>query len=137
MTRPSDFCARLTALRSFGDGNYGQNLIAGAKEADAPSAMTAQWYNNEMMNFQPFYGQATPSDMSAASFDGFGHFTQVVWQGTTKVGCATVDCTGQGKGPNGLGGAAITANVAPFFTVCNYGPAGELVHALANDPSPC
>lgn len=108
---------------TIGGGGYGQNIAAGAPADNITSVITELFYNNEMMNFEPFYGQATPSDMSDATFDGFGHFTQIVWKGTTKVGCATVDCHGKGNGPQGLGN--VNGNVPPYFTVCNYGAPGN------------
>lgn len=104
-------------------GGYGQNIAAGAPADNISSIITDHFYNDEAGWFEPFYGEDTPSDMSDATFDKFGHFTQIVWKGTKKVGCATLDCTGKGKGPKGLDHVA--ANVPPFFTVCNYGPPGE------------
>jgi len=38
-----------------------------------------------------------------------GHFTQVVWQGTTELGCGISNCPSIGS-----------------FLVCNYGPAGNI-----------
>ncbi len=61
--------------------------------------------------------------MSDATFDKFGHYTQIVWKGTNKVGCAVVDCSNNHNGPNGLG--SVADNVPPYFTVCNYGPPGK------------
>jgi hypothetical protein len=81
-------------------------------------------YNDEMMNFQSYYGQDNP-DMS--NFDGWGHFSQIVWQGTTSVGCATVVC------PT-LGNAG--SDEALPFTVCNYGPPGKFIEKfLQRSPS--
>jgi hypothetical protein len=71
-------------------------------------------YNNEIGFFPLPYGQAQP-DMS--NFDSWGHFSQIVWQSTTSIGCATVDCSASGLANTGAG-------VAPWFTVCNYQPAG-------------
>jgi hypothetical protein len=65
------------------------------------------------------YGQATPSNIDTDAFDKWGHFSQIIWADTTDVGCATVDCTSQGLGNVG-------SNVPPFFTVCNYYPAGKI-----------
>lgn len=109
-------------------GGYGQNIAAGAPPENISSILTEHFYNNEMGFFQPFYGQASPP-MDEATFDSFGHFSQMVWKDTKKVGCATVNCEGKGNGPNGLGNVA--DNVSPYFIVCNYDPPGTCV------PGPC
>ena len=44
-----------------------------------------------------------------------GHFTQVVWKGSTKVGCYTGFCA---KG-------TIFADFDAYYTACNYDPYGE------------
>lgn len=45
-----------------------------------------------------------------------GHFTQLVWQNTTKVGCGAVECNNDAK--NGAKG---------WFVVCEYDPAGNVI----------
>uniref|UniRef100_A0A3Q0KKM1 Venom allergen-like (VAL) 8 protein n=1 Tax=Schistosoma mansoni TaxID=6183 RepID=A0A3Q0KKM1_SCHMA len=42
-----------------------------------------------------------------------GHYTQLVWQNTTHVGCGITNCTGSYSFPYGLS------------VVCNYGPGGN------------
>jgi uncharacterized protein YkwD len=106
-----------------GGGGYGQNIAAGAPADNITSVITDIFYNNEMPNYASMYGQATPANINdEKAFDGYGHFTQIVWKGTTSVGCATVDCTGKKNGPQGLGN--VGADVPPMFTVCNYSPPG-------------
>ncbi|XP_044715225.1 cysteine-rich secretory protein family domain-containing protein [Hirsutella rhossiliensis] len=102
-----------------GSGGYGQNLayagssggIDGIKVKTAASAVTMQWYNGEMANWQ-FYGQDKPP--SSSSLGKWGHFTQVVWKDTTKVGCATVKCA-----------AGTVSSFDSWYTVCNYNPQGN------------
>lgn len=114
----------LTRCRSEMDGGgYGQNIAAGAPPNNISSIITDHFYNDEMENFNPFFGQSTPSDMSTPTFDGFGHFTQIVWKDTKKVGCVTYNCEGHGKGFHGLD--KVGDNVTPYFTVCNYSPPGK------------
>jgi hypothetical protein len=99
-------------------GGYGQNIAAGCPASNISSVITELFYNNEAGNFASMYGQATPANINDESaFDGWGHFTQIVWAGTTKVGCATVHCSG--------GLANTGGSVSPDFTVCNYKSPGE------------
>jgi hypothetical protein len=107
-----------------GGGGYGQNIAAGAPADNVTSVISDLFYNGEIGNYAGMYGQATPANIDdTTAFDGYGHYTQIVWVGTTHVGCATVDCTGRGNGPQGLGN--VGSNVPPHFTVCNYSPPGN------------
>lgn len=105
--------------RDQGNGGYGQNLaswgatsdIDGLKNKAAAGGITNQWYDSEMSNWA-FYGQENPpSDMN---IDLYGHFTQVVWKDSTKVGCATVKCP-----------AGTVLSFPSWYTVCNYNPQGK------------
>merc|ERR1711967_58952 len=99
-----------TVQSTTGNGVYGQNIAAGLTADEVTDVITNLWYNSEVS----FYGQANPG----GNFNNYGHFTQIVWQGTTVVGCATQDCSA-----NGL--ANVGPNVPPYFTVCNYYEAGN------------
>lgn len=80
-------------------GPYGENWAAGYA---TPKAAVQGWYD-EGKNY----------DYSAATFSyDTAHFTQVVWVGTKKIGCANVPC----KTEDG--------NTADFL-VCEYDPAGN------------
>lgn len=102
-----------------GKGGYGQNLasagdsrdISARQLQDAASAVTSQWYNGEVVNWN-FYGQDNPPENS--NLLDWGHFTQVVWKSTTKVGCATVQCA-----------AGTVLGLHSWYTVCNYDPPGK------------
>jgi uncharacterized protein YkwD len=96
-------------------GGYGQNIAAGVQANNISAVITDLFYNGEVNYFNGLYGQANP-DMS--NFENWGHFSQIVWKGTTKVGCATVDCSASGL-------ANVGQYVSPYFTVCNYGPPGN------------
>jgi hypothetical protein len=53
------------------------------------------------------------------NFEAWGHFSQIVWQSSTYIGCATVD--------RSAGGLANTdSGIAPWFTVSNYKPPGNV-----------
>ncbi|KAF4124416.1 SCP protein [Geosmithia morbida] len=104
---------------SQGDGNYGQNLATYGSTGDIDSAMvnsarsavTDQWYNGEV-NSWSFYGLADPP--SGANLEDWGHFTQVVWKSSTKVGCYTAKCA-----------AGTVLSYDAWYTVCNYNPPGN------------
>ncbi|KAI9813974.1 MAG: hypothetical protein M1827_003438 [Pycnora praestabilis] len=108
-----------------GGGGYGQNIAAGVQSSDIGSVISDLFYNREEMNYAGMYGQASP-DMS--NFDNWGHFSQIVWQGTTTVGCATQAC------PGGL--ANTGSDVPPYFTVCNYKTPGNYAGEYTNVGSP-
>jgi len=95
-------------------GGYGQNIAAGVSSDNISSVITDLFYNGEVNYFNNQYGKTQP-DMS--QFENWGHFSQIVWNATTHVGCATQYC------PNGLGNTG--SGVAPYFTVCNYIGAGN------------
>lgn len=83
-------------------GRYGENLAMGT-HMDGDMAVR-MWYNEiNQYNFNnPGFSKGT------------GHFTQVVWKGTTRVGCAIVDCTGK----PGMYGP---------YVVCAYDPPGNVI----------
>jgi hypothetical protein len=65
-------------------GKYGENLAAGTTGAMDPESVVAMWYD-EVKGYsfhQPGFSMQT------------GHFTQVVWRGTTQVGCGMAQCKG-------------------------------------------
>lgn len=65
-------------------GKYGENLAAGTAGALDASSVVAMWYD-ELKGYsfqQPGFSMQT------------GHFTQVVWRGTGRLGCAMTTCKG-------------------------------------------
>ncbi|RSL67786.1 hypothetical protein CEP54_003095 [Fusarium duplospermum] len=102
-----------------GNGGYGQNLASWGATGDiddmqkksAAGGITNQWYNSEMGNWA-FYGEENPPD--GMDIQLYGHFTQVVWKDSTKVGCATVKCP-----------AGSVLQYPSWYTVCNYNPQGN------------
>lgn len=113
-----------------GGGHYGQNIAMYAATGDVESkgasaivaqAITDMWYNSELPLYPDSgYGQSSP-DMS--NFEGWGHFSQVVWKGSTSAGCAAQYCP-PGTMFDGMGA---------WFTVCNYFPAGNMGGAYGDN----
>lgn len=95
-----------TCVFEHSGGPYGENLAAGY---DSAAAAIKDWYDENTL-----YDYAT-GDFSS----GTGHFTQVVWKGAKKVGCAIVTCDGQ----NGTPGK---------FLTCNYDTGNVIGHFQEN-----
>ncbi|KAL4737998.1 CAP domain-containing protein [Aspergillus similis] len=98
---------------SINGGGYGQNIGYGTSADEVAVMISNLMYNDEMGYYENLYGEATP-DMTL--FEKWGHFSQIVWKGTTEVGCATVSCPSLGN---------VDSATAVPFTVCNYSPAGN------------
>ncbi|KAL6697497.1 PR-1-like protein [Trichoderma pleuroticola] len=113
-----------------GGGGYGQNLASWGSTGDiddlqiesARRGITDQWYNDEMENWT-FFGQSNPP--SGSDLDKWGHFTQLVWKSSTKVGCYTAKCP-----------AGTVLSMPSWYTVCNYGPPGNFGGEYAENVLP-
>ena len=116
-THPSS-ADRLIRHRTQGTGAYGQNIAAqGSSSANAWTAETAvenaiisEWYSEESL-FSSLYDQPSPSGSG-----DFLHFTQIVWVGSTEIGCAVQACPTSNS---------IFPGDYTWFTVCNYFPQGK------------
>lgn len=92
--------------------NAGENLYAYYTTANSIAAGTlgnqvvTSWYNEVSA-----YNYASPGFSMQT-----GHFTQVVWRGSTQLGC------GVARGTITLNGRAYNA----FYVVCHYAPAGNV-----------
>jgi uncharacterized protein YkwD len=117
-------------------GHYGQNLAAyGTSSSNFGSldtasivawSITESWYNGEAA-YIPF-GQNSPSGSGPEYF----HATQVIWKSSVQVGCATVSCAAGTIFP-------ITDPKNPeaaWYTVCNYGPQGNVLGTFNSEISP-
>ncbi|KAJ6117898.1 PR-1-like protein [Penicillium sp. IBT 18751x] len=98
---------------SIDGGGYGQNIGYGVEASQIGVMLTNLMYNDEMEFFPTPYGEPAPS---MTDFAKWGHFSQIIWRGTTHVGCATVVC-------DGLRNVDFSGSLP--FTVCNYFPAGN------------
>jgi pathogenesis-related protein 1 len=79
-------------------GAYGENLAAGTSGSLSPEDVVSMWYR-ESEHYRFAHGGFSMQT---------GHFTQLVWVGTTSLGCGTTTC-------NGLD-----------VFVCNYDPPGDV-----------
>lgn len=103
-----------------GGGGYGQNIAMYAstdassltEETVIAQAITEMWYNGELDLYpSSAYGQANPD---FTNFEEWGHYSQIVWVGSTQVGCAAQYCA-PGK---------MNPSMGAWYSVCNYYPAG-------------
>ncbi|KAH0600143.1 hypothetical protein MHUMG1_01139 [Metarhizium humberi] len=101
-------------------GSYGQNIAAASSDQNSNptdfgvKAVGDMWYKGEVKNYTPAFYLSGPSQ--GTPLDDYGHFTQVVWKASTKIGCATVSC-----------GAGTIFGMPSQFTVCNYKTQGNVV----------
>ncbi|KAG6911826.1 hypothetical protein DXG01_000073 [Tephrocybe rancida] len=90
-------------------GRLGENLAAGTGSSYGIQSAIKSW-TDEVSE----YNSANPVP---------SHFTQVVWKGTTQVGCAVQSCDGIFDASFGK---------AKFY-VCEYSPAGNVIGEFANE----
>ncbi|KAL1866515.1 hypothetical protein Daus18300_006750 [Diaporthe australafricana] len=115
-----------------GGGGYGQNIAMYAstdassltEETVMAQAITDMWYNGEL-NLYPSsaYGQSNPD---FTNFEAWGHYSQIVWVGSTQVGCAAQYCAAGTMNPT----------MGAWYSVCNYYPAGNVNGAYGKNVLP-
>lgn len=88
---------------------YGQNIAAGTASNFGARDAADSWYN-EISQYNFAAGQYS---------DSTGHFTQMVWKGSKKLGCAIQECTASQMGLGSQGKAQ--------YVVCNYDPPGNVI----------
>ncbi|KAK7725880.1 hypothetical protein SLS63_007872 [Diaporthe eres] len=115
-----------------GGGGYGQNIAMYAstdassltEETIIAQAITEMWYNGELDLYpSSAYGQANPD---FANFEAWGHYSQIVWVGSTQVGCAAQYCAPGSMNPS----------MGAWYSVCNYYPAGNVNGAYGKNVLP-
>jgi hypothetical protein len=78
--------------------NYGENIAGGSASTQSPDRVVDLWYREH-----------DAYDFARGGFSmRSGHFTQVVWRGSQKLGCASASC----------------GDIR--LTVCNYDPPGNM-----------
>ena len=86
-------------------GGTGENLWMGTRGAYNYESMIGGW-TSEQRYFRP---GVFPSVSRSGNWEDVGHYTQMVWPTTTRVGCA------------------IASNARNDFLVCRYSPAGNVM----------
>jgi len=83
-------------------GQYGENLFEETGEADPVGGAVMAWVNEKQ-----YYDY---SSNSCAEGQVCGHYTQVVWRDSKRLGCAQAQCNNGGN-----------------FVICNYDPPGNVI----------
>lgn len=85
-------------------GTQGENLATASRTVNAVDGWFAE--EKDWRCGMPI-GQDCPPGIMC------GHWTQAVWDGTTRIGCAAIDCTGRPR-------------IFDNFVVCRYAPGGNI-----------
>jgi pathogenesis-related protein 1 len=98
------------------NGEYGENLFWGSAKEPAWTALDAVTaWTDEVAYYDYATNSCTPGQMC-------GHYTQVVWQSTTHVGCAHVNCTCSSTcDPDA------DPNYTGDYIICSYDPPGNWI----------
>ncbi|KAK2647656.1 hypothetical protein Ddye_015145 [Dipteronia dyeriana] len=82
---------------------YGENLFWGGRDHWTPTEVVESWAKE-----QDYYNVLSNGCEAGQMC---GHYTQIVWRSTAKVGCARQKCTGGG-----------------VLVICNYDPPGNYIN---------
>ncbi|HUR19787.1 MAG TPA: CAP domain-containing protein, partial [Vicinamibacterales bacterium] len=83
----------------------GENLWMGTAGAFSPEAMVASWESEKRL----FAGGVFPNVSRNGNWHEIGHYTQMVWPTTRRVGCA------------------LATSAWADYLVCRYSPAGNVM----------
>lgn len=100
--------------------SYGQNIaMYAATDIENLSineflaqSISDYWYNNEIELYPGPYG----SEPDMADFEAWGHYSQVVWVGSTVIGCGIAKCAA----------GTLESGMDAYMSTCNYYPAGNV-----------
>jgi len=104
------YAAQLAATGRWGHSpqsarpGQGENLWMGTRSAFSIDQMVGSWAAEGRM----FRGGTFPAVSRSGSWEDVGHFTQMIWPGSTRVGCA------------------LRSSRDYDYLVCRYSPAGNV-----------
>ena len=87
----------------------GENLWTGTTGAYRYDEMVGHWVAEK----KDFVNLPVPQSSKTGRWEDVGHYTQIVWRGTTQVGCA------------------LASNAKDDFVVCRYAPPGNVWGTVA------
>ncbi|WP_309547023.1 CAP domain-containing protein [Sphingomonas sp. SUN019] len=93
------------AKQPQGPAREGENLWTGTRDAYAYNEMIGHWVAEK----RDFTNGPTPAFSRTGRWQDVAHYTQIVWRGSTRVGCATA------------------SNARDDYLVCRYAPVGNVV----------
>jgi uncharacterized protein YkwD len=93
------------AQQPQGPGRQGENLWTGTRGAYRYDEMIGHWAAEK----RDFVNAPTPGFSRTGRWQDVAHYTQMVWRGSTRVGCA------------------MASSAADDYLVCRYSPAGNVV----------
>lgn len=93
------------AQQPQGPGREGENLWTGTRGAYSYAEMIGHWAAER----RDFVNGVTPAFSRTGKWEDVAHYTQMVWRGSTRVGCA------------------LASNARDDYLVCRYAPAGNVV----------
>ncbi len=97
------------AVQPMGRGRQGENLWTGTRGAYRFEEMAGHWVAER----RDFVNLPTPQFSRTGRWQDVGHYTQMVWRGSTAVGCA------------------IASNRTDDYLVCRYAPPGNVMGQAA------
>ena len=105
----ADYLAELNDLEHAEDEDaedpQGENLWLGTRSAYAPEEMVGMWID-EKRHFKP---GVFPNNSRTGNLEDVGHYTQLMWRDTARVGCAR------------------STNEENEVLVCRYASAGNVI----------
>ncbi|MEO5865616.1 MAG: CAP domain-containing protein [Sphingomonas sp.] len=87
----------------------GENLFTGTRDAYSYREMVDLWVAEK----RDFVNRPTPNFSRGGKWEGVAHYTQIVWRGTTHIGCA------------------LASNRTDDYLVCRYSPPGNVMGEAA------